>query len=82
LLDPGGRLTAQSDGIPAGWSRPTTGWLPGEYITDVRALTIPPDAPAGDYILSVGLYVPGGARLTTPDGTDAIHLTTLVVQAQ
>jgi hypothetical protein len=82
LLDPEGRLTAQSDGVPADWSRPTSGWLPGEYITDVRALTIPPDAPAGDYILSVGLYVPGGARLTAPVGTDAIHLTTLVVQAQ
>jgi hypothetical protein len=82
LLDPGDRLTAQSDGVPAGWSRPTSGWLPGEYITDVRALAIPPGAPAGDYILSAGLYIPGDERLTAPDGTDAIHLTTLVVQAQ
>jgi hypothetical protein len=82
LLDTEGRLAAQSDGIPATWSRPTTGWLPGEYITDVHALTIPPDAPAGDYILSTGLYIPNGERLTAPDGTDAIPLTTISVTDQ
>ena len=82
LTGPGGALVAQSDGIPANWSRPTTGWLPGEYVTDARVLTIPPDAPAGDYTLYAGLYVPGGERLTTPDGSDAIHLTTITVQAQ
>jgi hypothetical protein len=82
LLDPGGRLIAQSDGIPAGWSRPTTGWLPGEYITDMRVLAIPPGTPAGDHTLSAGLYIPGNGRLTTPDGTDAILLTTITVEAQ
>jgi hypothetical protein len=80
LLDSEGRLIAQSDGIPAGWSRPTTGWLPGEYVTDTRALAILPDAPAGDYTLSVGLYIPGDGRLTTPDGTDAILLTNITVE--
>ncbi|MDY7076773.1 MAG: glycosyltransferase family 39 protein, partial [Chloroflexota bacterium] len=39
LLDSEGKLVAQSDTIPANWSRPTTGWLPGEYITDVHTLT-------------------------------------------
>ncbi len=78
----GGALVAQSDGIPANWTRPTTGWLPGEYVTDVHVLTIPPDAPTGDYTLYAGLYVPGGKRLTAPDGSDAIHLTTITVQAQ
>ena len=82
LLDPTGRLIAQSDGIPANWTRPTTGWLPGEYIADSRALTIPPDAPAGDYTLSAGLYVPGGERLAAADDTDAVTLTTITVQAQ
>jgi len=82
LVGPDGTLVAQSDGVPVGWTRPTTGWLPGEYITDVRVLTLPDDAPAGDYTLSAGLYVPGGARLTAPDGSDAIPLTTITVQAQ
>ena len=82
LLDSEGRLVAQSDGVPANWTRPTTGWLPGEYIEDVRVLIIPPDAPAGDYTLSAGLYLPGGERLTAPDGTDAVPLTTIQVKAQ
>ncbi|MBE9508748.1 MAG: hypothetical protein IMY86_11955, partial [Chloroflexi bacterium] len=80
LLDSEGNLIAQSDAIPAGWTRPTTGWLPGEYITDAHTLTIPPAASAGDYTLSTGLYIPGGERLTTPDGSDAIHLTRVTVQ--
>ena len=82
LIGPDGTLVAQSDGIPADWTRPTTGWLPGEYVTDARALTIPSEAPAGDYILSVGLYIPGGARLAAPDGTDAVALTTITVETQ
>jgi hypothetical protein len=80
LLDPEGKLVAQSDGIPANWSRPTIGWLPGEYVTDARTVTIPPDILAGDYTLSVGLYVPGGERLTTLDGHDAVPLTTIAVE--
>jgi hypothetical protein len=82
LLDPEGNLATQSDAIPAAWSRPTTGWLPGEYITDVHTLTIPPNAPTGDYTLSTGLYVSNGERLTTPDGADAIPLTTISVTGQ
>jgi hypothetical protein len=81
LLGPDGTLAAQSDGVPANWSRPTTGWLPGETIADVHGLAIPPDAPSGEYTLCAGLYVPGGERLTAPDGPDAIHLATITVQA-
>ncbi|NIV38922.1 MAG: hypothetical protein GWN58_58740, partial [Anaerolineae bacterium] len=91
LIGPDGALAAQSDGIPANWTRPTTGWLPGEYVTgwlpgeyvtDVRLLSIPPDAPAGEYTLSAGLYVPGGERLTAPDGTDAVTLATIALRTQ
>jgi len=81
LLDPEGRLIAQSDGVPAGWSRPTTGWLPGEYIADTHILTVPPDAPMGEYTLQAGLYVPGGERLTAPDGSNAIPLATITTEA-
>ena len=82
LIGTDGQLVAQSDGVPAEWARPTTGWLPGEYITDVRVLILPADAPTGDYTLFAGLYVPGGERITTSDGLDAVRLTTITVQAR
>ena len=80
LTGPDGALVAQSDGIPADWTRPTTGWLPGEYITDARVLHIPPDAPPGEYALLAGLYLPGGERLVTPNGDDSIPLAIIPVQ--
>jgi hypothetical protein len=79
LLDDRGRLVAQSDGVPVGWTRPTTGWLPGEVIVDRRILDIPPQAPPGGYLLAAGLYVPGGDRLVTPEGDDAVQLTSLTL---
>ena len=81
LLNAEGKLVAQSDGVPANWTRPTTGWLLGEYIEDARVLTIPPDAPAGEYALLAGLYLPGGERLVTPNGDDAISLAAFQVEA-
>jgi hypothetical protein len=74
MLGPDGSLVAQSDGEPAGWARPTTGWLPGEVVVDERVLVLPPDLPPGEYRLMAGMYRYGGPRLTTPDGTDAILL--------
>ncbi len=79
LIGPNGRLLAQSDGIPASWNRPTTGWVAGEYITDEHVLAIPPDAPAGEYELIAGMYVSGGERLTTSNGSDSVPLTTLTL---
>ena len=63
LTGPDGDLAAQSDGVPAGWTRPTTSWVAGEYVTDVHVLSLSADARAGDYTLSAGLYTPGGGRL-------------------
>lgn len=82
LIGPGDALIAQSDGIPAEWTRPTTGWLPGEYVTDVHTLALPADAPMGEYTLLAGLYVPGGERLATPDGSDVILLTTFTMEGR
>lgn len=77
LLNQQGRITAQSDGIPAAWSRPTTGWLAGEYILDTHTLLIPEDTPPGEYILIAGLYDPQGQRLLSPSGKDTLHLITI-----
>jgi len=74
LIGPEGTVVAQSDGVPAEWNRPTTGWVPGEYVSDVHEVTVPSDAPAGEYRLLAGLYTPEGKRLTTPEGADAAHI--------
>jgi hypothetical protein len=68
LVDSDGQILAQADGEPANWTRPTTGWVPGEYILDDHTLTIPPDLPA-DASLRIGLYDPAtGQRLQTEEG--------------
>lgn len=78
LLGPDGQIVAQSDGEPAHWQRPTTGWLPGEIIVDERDLSLPDIPPIGYYQLVTGLYDPSsGRRLTSADGADRILITTI-----
>ena len=66
LLGPDGRVIAGHDSQPVQGSRPTTGWVPGEYIADSHELPIPTGLAAGDYVIEVGLYdagVPSMPRL-------------------
>ncbi len=83
LLAVDNSVLAQSDQFPAGGERPTTGWLPGEIITDGHTLTLAPDVPPGSYRLIAGLYDPlTGQRLSLRDTVgapfaDAIFLTEL-----
>lgn len=56
LLDANGQLWAQKDNPPVRGSYPTTEWRVGETIVDKYDIVIPPDAPAGQYELEVGLY--------------------------
>ena len=63
LRDETGAVRTQSDGEPAEWTRPTTGWLAGEIIADRHVLFPPPDLPPGEYTLVAGLYPPAGAAL-------------------
>ena len=64
LVDATGNIVAQSDAAPAGWTRPTTSWLPGEYVLDTHTLTLPATLPEGPLSLRVGLYDPDtGQRL-------------------
>jgi len=57
-------VRTQSDSVPAEWTRPTTGWLTGEYILDRHTLSLASDLPPGPYRVFVGLYNPAtGDRL-------------------
>ena len=66
LLDAEGKVVAGHDAQPRDGVRPTTSWVPGEYISDPHELSIPPELPPGDYVLEVGMYdagAPGMPRL-------------------
>ena len=63
-LDQRGSIVDQWDGVPVDWTRPTTGWLPGEYVTTRHALALP----AGEYHLRLGWYHPtSGQRIGISD---------------
>jgi hypothetical protein len=51
-----GTIIAQSDSQPAGGTRPTTSWIPGEYITDPHTLTWNRTDYHGPATLIVGFY--------------------------
>jgi hypothetical protein len=55
LVGPQGVLS-QIDAVPADWTRPTTGWLPGEVIVDRYDLSVPEYASSGTYQLIAGMY--------------------------
>ncbi|MFK7805759.1 MAG: 6-pyruvoyl-tetrahydropterin synthase-related protein [Anaerolineae bacterium] len=73
LLDVDGNIEAQSDSVPASWTRPTTGWRPGEFIVDTHVIDLP-DVAYLDKVF-VGLYDPNtGTRLKLVDGADSYLL--------
>ena len=75
VLGEDGRLIAQHDAVPANGSRPTTGWLEGEFIQDAHLLSFRELTFAGEGQFIVGLYdAATGQRLTLPDGGDAFLL--------
>ena len=68
LLGPDGQVWAQQDNAPGQGMLPTTGWVPGEYITDPFRLDIESQTPAGEYHLEIGMYDPStGLRLPVTD---------------
>jgi 4-amino-4-deoxy-L-arabinose transferase-like glycosyltransferase len=71
LIDAQGKVTAQSDALPAAGERPTTGWRPGEYIIDTHTLSFKEGAGTGAAKLIAGFYdARTGARAILADGTD------------
>ncbi|HZD10456.1 MAG TPA: hypothetical protein VE553_03870, partial [Candidatus Binatia bacterium] len=73
LIDGEGQILAQSDAEPAQWARPTTGWMPGEYVVDEHTLPLPARMPDADLALRVGLFdAESGERLQLPSGEEFV----------
>ena len=68
LLGAGNKVVAQEDAFPLKGSRPTTSWSEGEVVRDEHDITVPDDAPPGEYRLEIGFYNPQtGERLLVLD---------------
>ncbi len=52
----------QADMMPRQNQYPTSRWLPDEVVAESYQITLPPDAPPGDYLLEVGLYIAENGR--------------------
>lgn len=85
LWDGNGVLRAQRDQQPGDGAFATTGWIPGEVLTDVYHLDLPGDLPAGTYTLIVKMYDPASGRTLAVEavagvaGGDYLPLRTIVL---
>ena len=69
---PDGKLITQSDGYPLLGLAPFGNWSAGQMLHDRHTLDWPPDAPAGEYRIGVGVYDRGtGQRLEAFDANGA-----------
>lgn len=59
VVGPDGAIHTQRDVVPLNGGYPTNIWQPGELVADHHSLTLPRNAPPGEYRLVVGLYDPG-----------------------
>jgi hypothetical protein len=61
-------LWGQVDRLPVDGNAPTNAWAPGQVVGDPYALPVDPNAPPGQYTLTVGLYdALSGERLPVHD---------------
>jgi len=73
LLDGANQIQGQQDNPPMSGNYPTTMWLPGEVVIDEYTLVVDTDAPPGEHIIEIGLYVAEtGQRLPVLDGMGQI----------
>ncbi len=71
IVDDAGNIVAQQDQIPVLGTRPTTGWAPGEFISDTVQVYIDPGVPPGSYRVRIGWYDPiTGGRILLADGAE------------
>jgi hypothetical protein len=82
LLDADGQPVAQSDAVPANWTRPTSGWQVGEFVLDAHTLNLKTKLSPGEYRLVAGMYeTESGQRLPVAPGGDVVELGKILVSA-
>lgn len=57
LLGPDGKVHGQVDQWPVQGTLPTSSWTAGQVVDDPYTITLPPDAPSGQYQVEVGWYL-------------------------
>ena len=68
LLDANNRIWGQKDNVPKAGTYPTTLWVEGEVVADEYEIVVKPDAPPGQYVIEVGMYLAqSGQRLPVLD---------------
>ena len=68
LLDAKGQVQAQRDTIPGERTLPTTGWLPGEIVSDRILIPVGEELVPGRYTVEAGMYdATTGQRLSVYD---------------
>ncbi len=70
VLDERGMIAAQWDGVPVDWTRPTSGWLPGEYVQTRHHFVLS----TGQDDLRIGWYDPQSSQRVGIDAGDALLL--------
>ena len=78
LLSEDGSLIAQHDGAPAGGTRPTSEWGPGEVIADSHPMAFYDAGYVGPARIAVGMYDPATGRVLTQTGDDSVILPTVI----
>lgn len=74
LVDESGAIVNQSDGEPGGWARPTTSWIPGEFVRDMHIVE-------GDGVVwRIGLYDGISGERLMVDGQDSVVLNRRVAE--
>jgi hypothetical protein len=80
LVDEDHGVRGYGDSEPGGGTLPTTGWMPGEYLSDSHTVRMGGAIPPGRYRVVIGLYDRAtGQRLTLPDGADSWELPQSVI---
>jgi hypothetical protein len=71
LVDREGRMWDQADAQPLSGEYPTSFWGRGEIIQDSYVLSLPPQAPPGDYSIELGMYLLAtGERMPVRDAEE------------
>lgn len=78
LMTEDGRLIAQHDGVPAGGTRPVSGWGTGETIIDLHPMVFQDTTYNGPARISIGLYDPAIGRVQTQTGADHVVLPVVI----